>query len=246
MTTLLDDAGLADRFRAPLYTIAEGARYLDVPSSTFGTWAHGYRRHPTGRPTVSGNPLLATLPRRVPRGPEVPFVGLAQGLALAAIRRSGVPLQRIRPALVELEKEFGLEYALASRRLYTDGADVLFDYATTRGVDEGAAHAARELVVVRNGQRVFNDVVESYLRRLDFQDDEYPWVVGLPAYRAGTVVADPRKGFGQPVFAAGGVRVEDALSMFRAGEPLDVVSDEYGVPVEDLEDVIRVATRSAA
>ncbi|GLZ55524.1 DUF433 domain-containing protein [Actinomycetospora sp. NBRC 106378] len=246
MSTSLEKFELTDRFRTPLYSVSEGARYLDVPVSTFDTWAHGYRRQPHGRPPVFGAPLLATLPRASRRGPEVPFVGLAQGLALAAIRRSGVPLQRIRPALVEMGKEFGLEYALASRRLYTDGAEVLFDYALTRGADEGAAHAARELVVVRNGQRVFNDVVASYLRRLDFRNDEYPWLVGLPAYRPGSVVADPTRGFGQPVFATGGARVEDVLSMFRAGEPLDVVSDEYGVPIEDLEDVVRVATRTAA
>jgi len=34
--------------------------------------------------------------------------------------------------------------------------------------------------------------------------------------------------------------------MFRAGESVDVVADEYGVPVEQLEDAVRIATRIAA
>jgi hypothetical protein len=36
-------------------------------------------------------------------------------------------MQRIRPAIDVLSQEVGLEHALASRRLYTDGAEVLFD-----------------------------------------------------------------------------------------------------------------------
>jgi hypothetical protein len=63
----------------------------------------------------------------------VPFVGLAEGMMLAAIRQAGVPLQRIRPALVRLSEELGIEHALASRALYTDGAEVLYDFAESQG-----------------------------------------------------------------------------------------------------------------
>ncbi|MGH3770193.1 MAG: hypothetical protein ACRDRW_02130 [Pseudonocardiaceae bacterium] len=71
-----------------------------------------------------------------------------------------------------MEEQFGLAHALASKRLYPDGAEVLFDYAET-GADPTAARAARELVVVRNDQRVFNEIVEAYLSRLDFGADGY-------------------------------------------------------------------------
>lgn len=37
-------------------------------------------------------------------------------------------MQRIRPALAELERDIGIAHALASRKLYTDGAEVLYDY----------------------------------------------------------------------------------------------------------------------
>lgn len=40
------------RFTVPLYTLAEAARFLDVPTSTFTTWARGYVRRPPGRPPV--------------------------------------------------------------------------------------------------------------------------------------------------------------------------------------------------
>ena len=161
------------------------------------------------------------------------------------MRRSGVPLQRIRPALEQLDAQFGLAHALASRRLYTDGAEVLFDYAEV-AADPGMVRAASELVVVRNGQRVFNAVVAAYLQRLEFDTDGYVRLIRLPAYEIAELVVDPRRGFGQPIFARGGARLEDALALFRAGEPLDVVADEYGIPPEQLEDAVRIATRPAA
>lgn len=245
MTTMLDERATLDRFSAPLYTVTEAARYLGVTTSTMGTWVHGYQRRPTGRAQVNGVPVLTVVPSDHRGYPVIPFIGLAEGLVLAAMRRSGVPLQRIRPALQRLQEEFGLEHALGSRKLYTDGAEVLYDYAEHDSTLD-AAKTAQELVVVRNSQRVFNDVVAAYLRRLDFSDDGYARMIRLPGYETAEVVVDPSRGFGQPIFARGGARVEDAISLFRAGEPLDVVADEYGVPHDHLEDAVRTAMRGRA
>jgi uncharacterized protein (DUF433 family) len=233
------------RFTVPLYSVSEAARYLGVPQSTFTTWARGYvRRRPTGAESV-GAPVVTTVREQGSIGAVVPFVGLAEGLVLAAFRGGGVPLQRIRPALRRLEDELGVAHALASRALYTDGAEVLYDYAEAAG-DTPEARSARELVVVRNGQRVFADIVDAYLHRVDYGPDGYPRVIRLPQYHEGTVVVDPDRGFGQPVFERGGARVEDVMSLFRAGEPLDIVSAEFGVPQSDLQDALRAALQSAA
>ncbi|MGH3808181.1 MAG: hypothetical protein ACRDRU_16485 [Pseudonocardiaceae bacterium] len=202
-----DERGVGlDRFATPLYSVAEAARYLDVPASTFATWTHGYRRRPAGRREVVGGPVLTALPRSGIRAPVILFIGLAEGLVLAAMRCSGVPLQRIRPALERLEEEFGLTHALASQRLYTDGAEVLFDYAES--ADDPTA--AREFVVVRNDQRVFNEVVAAYLQRVEFGPEGCPRLVHLPAYEVADIIVDIERGFGQPVFVRGGTRLEDA------------------------------------
>jgi uncharacterized protein (DUF433 family) len=105
---------------------------------------------------------------------------------------------------------------------------------------------ARDLVVVRNDQRVFNEVVAACLQRVEFGPEGYPRLIHLPAYEVADIVVDPERGFGQPIFARGGTRLEDALALFRVGEPLDVVAEEYGVPRDQLEDVVRIATRVAA
>ena len=235
---------LESRFTLPLYSLAEAARYLGVSTSTFSTWARGYERRPPGRRVVRGEQIVTAFPSR-PGDACVPFVGLTEGLVLAAIRKTGVPLQRIRPALDALQREFGLAHALASRRLYTDGAEVLFDISErTRQVLD--ADQARRLIVARNNQYVFNEVIDSYLRRIEYGSDDYATRVSLPAYATTRVVVDPRRGFGQPIFAKGGARVEDALSLFRAGESLETVAAEFGVPIEDVEEALRVETRAAA
>jgi uncharacterized protein (DUF433 family) len=228
------------RFDVPLYTVGEAARILDVPATTFRGWVRGYVRHSPGRPDVSGDPIVSALPPQDSE-PTVPFIGIAEGVVLAAIRRQGVPLQRIRPALDALQSELGIKHALASRKLYTDGAELLFDFAP----DE-TRPAVRELVVVRNGQRVFTEIVESYLRRITFAPDGWAERITLPQYGRATVIADPRFSFGQPTFARGRARVADVLERFWAGEDLDSLAGEFGIPGAELEDAVRVASRRAA
>src|SRR5215211_3548332 len=110
MNAMVDETGALDRFHAPLYTVAEAARYLDVPPSTLNAWTHGYRRKSAGRREVTGAPILTAIRDRRKLAAVIPFVGLAEGLVLTAMRHSGVPLQRIRPALARLDEEMGIRH----------------------------------------------------------------------------------------------------------------------------------------
>lgn len=104
----------------------------------------------------------------------------------------------------------------------------------------------RDLVVVRHGQRVFNEVIESYLKKITFADDGFAQRLQLPQYHVAQVIVDPRFGFGQPTFLRGRARLSDVISSFWAGESLSELADDFGVPEADLEDVVRVASRRAA
>jgi uncharacterized protein (DUF433 family) len=228
------------RLTRPLLTVREVANGLRVPESTFRTWARGYERPGRARPVI-GEPVVTSLPVRG-REASIPFIGVAEGLVLAAFRRSGVPPQRIRPALRRLGEEIGIEHALASQRLYSDGADVLYDYAE-------AAHdeqVAEQLTVVRSGQRVFAEVVEDYLQLITYATDGWPALVRLPAFGRAVVVVDPNRAFGRPLFASGGARVEDVLDRWRAGESFAELSRDFGVPPEEIEDAARAAAARAA
>jgi uncharacterized protein (DUF433 family) len=232
------------RFDVPLYSVAEAARFLGVANTTFSSWAKGYVRHALGRQPVSSAPVLST-PTSAD-GASVPFITLAEGMVLAAIRKTGVPMQRIRPALLALQDHLGIEHALASQRLYSDGAEVLFDFAQQSNEAAEATTAARDLVVLRNGQRVFTETVSDYLQRIDYGDDGYARLLHLPGYQHRQVVVDPERSFGQPVFVSGGAKVSDVIDRFQAGESLPDLSEDFGVPIDDLEDALRVASRRAA
>jgi hypothetical protein len=102
---------------------------------------------------TSASPSRITVFPRLGRQATVPFIGFAEAYVLGAFRRAGVPLQRIRPAVDVLRREIGIEHALASERLFTDGAEVLFDYAEQRDEKD-----LLDLVVVRTGQHQFSDL----------------------------------------------------------------------------------------
>lgn len=141
-------------------------RLPDTYRSRHQLWQRGptgYERRRAETHVFRAAPVITAVRPRHPNGLAVPFIGLAEAYALAAFRSAGVPMQRIRPAIDALARELGLAHALASRQLYTDGAEVLYDYAQhAGGTPEG--ESARELVVVRNNQRVFTEVVELYLK----------------------------------------------------------------------------------
>jgi uncharacterized protein (DUF433 family) len=226
------------RFKTPLYTLTEAARFLGVPPTTFATWAHGYERHPKGRAVVKGGPILTAV--KTPRlHPEIPFVGLVEGMVAAAFRRAGVSMQHMRRALAVLEKEIGVQHALASQKLFTDGASILFDYASAEGDEE-------ILTVVVTGQRVFHDEIRDYLERITYGVDDWAERMVLPITERPVVECDPKRGFGQPLFIVGGAPMDDVLDRFRAGEPFTDVAKDFDLRPEDVEDVIRASLPQAA
>lgn len=233
MTATKDDP----RFTVPLYTVPEAARFLGVPATTFSHWARGYEVRFPDRKSVTKGPIVTASEGRG-REPSIPFVGLAEGLVVSAFRRAGVSLQHIRRAVEVLDREIGIEHALASRQLYTDGASVLYDYVECED-DELLTHVVTQ-------QRVFQKVVEGYLRRITYGGDGRPVRVVSPTTEREVIAVDPARAFGQPIFLHGAARVEDVIDRWKAGEPLSEVARDFGVPAEDVEDALRASLPLAA
>lgn len=226
-----------ERTTKPLYTFAQAARYLGVPASTFATWARGYERRPSGRDRpVRKGPIITAM--GAPSGhPRVPFIGLAEGMIVAAFRSRGLPMQRIRPAVKVLQEEIGLEYALASRNLYSDGAEILFDFADRYDEDE-----LHRLVVVRSGQRVFHEIVRDYLERITYdEDDGLARRLFLPITEERLIQVDPEVAFGHPIFVHGGAPFDAVRSRVRGGEPIHSVARDFEVPEVELREALSAA-----
>ena len=88
-------------------------------------------------------------------------------------------------------------------------------------------------------------VIERSLTVLEWESD-FPLAIQLAAYEGAKVIADPRFSSGHPIDAATGVRVDDLVNMFRAGDDIAMISKEYGVESALIETAIRVQFRTAA
>jgi uncharacterized protein (DUF433 family) len=221
MTALAEAAD--PRWRYGLYNLRETAKYVGIPSRTMANW---------GRGTNAGAPPLITTfpPGEGERGVLVPFIGFAEAYALNALRRAGLSMQRIRPDVEKIKAEIGLEHALASQNLATDGVELLFKYA---GDDP-------DHTVVRTKQRQFRKAVEEYLRPISYGTDGFARRIQLAVFERAEVFVDPNRAFGHPLLASGKARVEDIADRFAAGEAIAEIAADFRISVEEVEDVIRV------
>ena len=210
--------------------------------STLATWAHGYERRPEGRAVVKQGPVITALQPREADPRRIPFIGLVEATVVQAFRRTGLSMQRIRRALEVLVAEGELEHALASSRLFSDGADVLYDYAKSENDPQ-----LRLLTVVASGQRVFHEVIQEYLERITFGDN---WATELivPVTKNRLLRVIPGVAGGDPLFTEGSAPLSAVHARFMAGEGLESIATDYEVPVEHISealDAIWPSTRAA-
>lgn len=216
------------RFQTPLYTVSEVAQYIGLPRRTLGYWAKAN----------ATRPVVSVAPRRSPRSrdPVVPFVGLTEAFVVATFRRvHGLSLQYIRKALVSIQDNLGLEHALASRMLYTDGARIVADQSDD---DE-----ALLLVEVVSNNVVFTEVVREYLKRIDYAQDGWARQLVLPTARP-VATANPHRAYGQPLTMRGAARVVDLLDRFHGGEHPAEIADDFAVPEADVLEIVRAYYRA--
>jgi hypothetical protein len=195
-------------YSIPIYRQAEAARILGIPRSTLREWTGGCAGWPgqpeggDGGTLIPGTLLkpagLVTVAVPVTRhGPTIPFVGLAEAFVLASLRRAGIPMQRIRPAIRRLEEELGPVAVLASDRLRADRDELLWDWRPPAGGAGQAGPDDGSLVVVRSGQLMFGPAAAAGLRRVTYRDG---WARSLTlGYGPSAVTVDPLVNGGQPV-----------------------------------------------
>jgi uncharacterized protein (DUF433 family) len=215
---------MIDRLNVPLLTPLETAHHLDIPERTMHSWLS----------TKAGSrPLVHSVPPLRRGHPSVPFVALVEAYVLRSLRNLRLSRGKIADAAREVRREFGTEYGLANRRVATDGVDIFIDY-----LDEG------QLARVGDQQTPIREVIADHLKYIRWEgNDELPVRLVLRRFdpALAEVVIDPRFAWGAPIVEPAKVRVTDVLGMWRAGESPDVVADEYGLDVEQVRTLIRVA-----
>lgn len=206
-----------------IYSYPDVDRLVGLHSGTAKRWLEGYERggrfyDPVLRPEPTG-------------GDAVTWGEMVEARLLAEFRSRAVPVQRLRPAIVQLRQEFG-RYPLAHARpfLDVDGRELVRVVQELVGLERQL-----QLVVVRNGQLVLAESAQRFSSAVEYVDD----VVGRikPDLRTPEVIMDPSRAFGQP--AVRNVRTESLAEDYRAGTSRDDLADLYDLTPDQVDEAIR-------
>lgn len=212
---------MVDIWRTPLLTARETARHLQMPETTLDGWL---------RDPADGGPLVHGVVPEKRAAPRVPFVGIVEAYVLRSLRDLGTPLAEVRAAALLVRREFDDPYALASKRIATDGVN-----AFVRLLDESVVRAV-------DAQQGIREVLDGYLEHVEWDDRDRPLRIRLQQYpKQAAVVIDPRFGWGAPVLSHGKVPVDAMTQLWRAGESMQVIAHEFDLEPDVVEDVLRVA-----
>lgn len=201
----------------------EAAQYLGVPRATLWAWAFGQRGF---------KPVLD--PADV-KGGSLSFTNLVEAHILGALRREHhLSLQKIRPALDYLKREFGSEHPLVDHKLRTDGLDLFVE------------KYGQLINVSRQGQLGLRRVLEAYLRRVEWGPNGsavrlYPFTRPNDLDPPRGVVIDPRIAFGRPVLSGTNIPTAIVAQRWRAGESLSELARDYDRPAAEIEEAVRWA-----
>ena len=208
---------------APAYSFSEAARYLRIPLATLRHRSLGLGKV---RPVYELDD---------PDCQFLSFMNLVEAHILAGIRqRYGVDLRQIRRALDYVQKDLGVTRPLIEQSFQTDGRFLFIE------------QLERLVNASKGGQLAMPDLLPR-LERIDRDPAGLPSKL-YPFTRAGgaakllrdqprLVVMNPLISFGRPSIA--GVPTYSIWNRFRAGDSPQHLADDYGLPLEAIEEAIR-------
>lgn len=159
----------------------------------------------------------------------MPFGGIIEAYVLRTLRDAGFSMADIRLAVETVREDFESPYALASQRIATDGVDLFVSLAN----DE---------LITPHGARPIREVIDPYLRFIEWDETGHPNLLRLSRYPASIpVVIDPRFAGGSPVLEVSKTPIAAVVELWRAGEPMAIVAKEFDLTQNDVENICRVA-----
>jgi len=206
-----------------IYSYADVDRLNGLTPGTGRRWLEGYERG-----GVFYEPVLresATEDNLVTWGEMV------EARLLAEFRDHHVSLQRLRPAVLLLRREFG-QYPVAHARPFLEVAG---RELVRKVQDEVSLARQLQFVVVRNNQTMLDIKAERFTDSVTYDDGIA--IAFRPSARTPRVAIDPTRSFGQP--SVRGVKTEVLAEDYRAGESLGSLADLYDLTIEQVEQAIR-------
>lgn len=199
-----------DRLATPAYLVGESAKYARTSSQTVTNWER-----------LKGNRLNVVTPRD-PRA-ALSYFQLIEVGVVAAMRKAGVKLDRIRVAREYLSEQFDSQYPFVEYRFKTDGKNLFLNYDQITGAHD----RDKLLVVTENGQFAWTSILSRLL-----EEFEYDTILGQVsgwkvAGKDSPVFIDPRIAFGAPNVE--GIATWVIRGRWQSGESIADIADDYDI-----------------
>ncbi len=201
------------RLYLPNYHVGEAAKYAGISTRTVADWHKvGGRKSVTLSPKESGEALS--------------YMQLIEVAVVAAIRKAGVTLKRIRDAREYVSKQLQSEFPFAEFRFKTDGRRLWMDYEQI----EGEQGKGKLLGVDQGGQFAWEAVI-GRLHQFEYEDRGIAVRWHLLGQKS-PIVIDPRIAFGAP--AVKGTPTWAVKGRWKAGESIADISADFGLKKSDV------------
>jgi len=223
------------QFGIGIYTAPEAARMIGMRPLTLRRWLLGYEHDQKSEPA-----LWAPQYNPVVDGVYLGFRDLIEARIVNALRGRHFGLPTIRLCIERARQIVGDERPFSTEQFKTDGKTIFLKI--TRHLDEP------ELIDLRKSQGVFNRVVAPSLADLDFGESGAArwWLL----HGKKSIVADPRRAFGQPIVADHGITTARLAQAVKAEGSIGRVAKIYEIRQNLVRDALlyesNIASRKAA
>jgi len=207
-----------ERLNVPAYRVFEAARYARTSQQTIGNWER-----------IRGNRIGAISTRGEREG--LSYLQLIEVGVVAAMRKSGVTLEKIRQAREYLCSEFETDFPFARYRFKTDGKSLLMDYDQVAKSDKDKLLALNE-----NGQLAWNEILSALLHEFDYDSEIGTVIRWRVAGYDSPVRLDPRIAFAAP--HVNGVATWILRERWKSGESLADIAEDYELPLDQVSSAL--------
>lgn len=218
------------QFGLGLYDLREGARLTRLDPKRVRRW---FVPPPS---EANRKPILVPDYPRVKDDTAISFLDLIDVFVFGNLREHGVPLQTLRKVYGRLQRDYKQKHPFAFNRFATDGAEVFLRLADADGKDQ--------LVEILTKQMVFPEVIEPFLKQLDYDSNTHlanRWRI------ANGVVLNPGMSLGKPLVDGVFVKTEVLADAYHANDrDADAVARWYNVGSDDVMTAVRFEAGLAA
>ncbi len=208
-----------------VYSVAEAARYARMPAATLNRWFFGTK----SADPMSRSGIADDLNKRIS------FTDFVEALAIRSLRVDhGVPLQKIKEAILNAREKHGIEHPFARKdhRTVLIGKDLHILLKDLNGNPLGLTGKDLDQVSMK-------PCIEAYMKDLEYDANGMARLYRAFAFKDQEVVMNPQIRFGAPVLENSGYTAETLWRAAVAEGSIEKAADLYEVPVEAVEAAYR-------